>query len=145
MITLSIKKLHEDAIIPKYQTDDAAGFDLHAIEDYDIGPLTRVMVHTGLAMAIPKGYEGQVRPRSGLAAKHGITIVNTPGTVDADYRGEIMVCLYNTDSTHWFYVKKGDRIAQMVVNQVPQVKIIETDTLSETKRGEGGLGSTGVK
>lgn len=143
MPTIQIKKLRDDAIIPKYQTDGAAGFDLHAIDKTNIPPRGWRMVYTGLAMAIPEGYEGQVRPRSGLAAKHGITIVNTPGTVDSDYRGEIMVNLYN-NADSIFMIEAGDRIAQMVINQVPKVEIHEVKELSTTIRGEGGLGSTGI-
>jgi len=139
---LKIKKLNEEAIIPAYQSELAAGFDLHSIEDCILKPGERKLIKTGLAFEIEKGYEVQIRPRSGLAFKHGITVLNSPGTIDADYRGEIMVLLINLGSEE-FEIKKGDRIAQGVVAPVVQATFIETDELSDTKRGSGGFGSTG--
>jgi dUTP pyrophosphatase len=139
---LKIKKLNSDAIIPAYQTKEAAGFDLHSIEDVIINPGERKLIGTGLAFEIEKGYEIQIRPRSGLAYKHGITVLNTPGTIDSDYRGEIKVLLIN-HAKEAFEIKKGDRIAQAVVAPVIQAEIIEVEKLSDTERGSGGFGSTG--
>ena len=140
---LKIKKLNPEAIIPAYQTKEAAGFDLHSIEDIVLNPGERKLIATGLAFEIEYGYEVQIRPRSGLAFKHGITVLNTPGTIDSDYRGEIKVLLIN-HSNEKFEIKKGDRIAQAVVAPVIQAKIVEVDELSDTARGESGFGSTGV-
>ena len=139
---LKIKKLNPKAIIPAYQTKGAAGFDLHSIEDVILKPGERKLIGTGLAFEIEYGYEVQIRPRSGLAFKHGITVLNSPGTIDSDYRGEIKVLLIN-HSNEEFEIKKGDRIAQAIVAPVIQAEIIEVEELSETKRGEGGFGSTG--
>ena len=139
---LKIKKLNEDAIIPAYQTELAAGVDLHSIEDYILKTGERKLIKTGLAFEIEKGYEVQIRPRSGLAYKHGITVLNTPGTIDADYRGEIMVLLINLGNEK-FEIKKGERIAQAVIAPVVQADIIEVEELSDTKRGKKGFGSTG--
>jgi dUTP pyrophosphatase len=142
-VKLKIKKLKNEAQIPSYQTKEAAGFDLHSIEDVVLKPGERKLIGTGLAFEIEYGYEVQIRPRSGLAYKHGITVLNTPGTIDSDYRGEIKVLLIN-HSNDAFEIKKGDRIAQAVVAPVIQAEIVEVEELSETKRGEGGFGSTGV-
>ncbi len=139
---LKIKKLTPDAIIPAYQTELAAGFDLHSIEDYVLKKGERKLIKTGLAFEIEPGFEVQIRPRSGLAFKHGITVLNTPGTIDADYRGEIMVLLINLGEED-FEIKKGERIAQAVIAPVIQAKFEEVDELSVTKRGKGGFGSTG--
>ncbi len=139
---IAIKKLHPDAHIPAYQSHEAAGFDLHSVEDHEISPGQRALVKTGLAMALEPGYELQIRPRSGLAFKHGITVLNTPGTVDSDYRGEVMVLLINHGSES-FMIKKGERIAQGVVQAVIQASFAEVDDLNETARGAGGFGSTG--
>ena len=139
---LKIKKLSPDAIIPAYQTELAAGFDLHSIEDCVLKKGERKLIKTGLAFEIEPGYEVQIRPRSGLAFKHGITVLNTPGTIDADYRGEIMVLLINLGEED-FEIKKGDRIAQAVIAPVIQAEFEEVDKLSVTKRGKGGFGSTG--
>ena len=133
------------AIIPQYKTSGAAGADLCALLD---APLTIpagsfAMVPTGLFFEIPEGYEVQVRPRSGLAAKNGVTVLNTPGTIDSDYRGEIKIILINLGSSD-FTINSGDRIAQMVVAPVTQASFSLTDSLSETERGTGGFGSTGV-
>ena len=139
---LKIKKLNEEAVIPAYQSELAAGFDLHSVEDYVLKTKERKLIKTGLAFEIESGYEVQIRPRSGLAFKHGITVLNSPGTIDADYRGEIMVLLINLGDED-FEIKKGDRIAQAVIAPVVQATFIEVDKLSETKRGSGGFGSTG--
>jgi len=139
---LKIKKLNNEAILPKYQTKEAAGFDLHSIEDVVIKPGERKLIGTGLAFEIEYGYEVQIRPRSGLAYKHAITVLNTPGTIDSDYRGEIKVLLINLGDEE-FTIKKGDRIAQAIIAPVIQAKIIEVENLSDTIRGSGGFGSTG--
>jgi dUTP pyrophosphatase len=132
--------------LPKYETPLSAGVDLRANIDEAITlkPLERALVKTGLFMAIPAGYEAQVRPRSGLAYKKGITVLNSPGTIDADYRGEVGVILVNL-SNEDFVVEDGERIAQLVVAKCEQAEFIETEELSETERGAGGFGSTGVK
>jgi len=132
--------------LPQYETPLSAGVDLRANIDEAITlkPLQRALVKTGLFMAIPAGYEAQVRPRSGLAYKKGITVLNSPGTIDADYRGEVGVILVNI-SDEDFVVEDGERIAQLVVAKCEQAEFIETSGLSETERGEGGFGSTGVK
>ena len=141
-MVVKLKKLHKEAIIPKYQSQFAAGFDLHSLKDYEIKPKERVLVQTGLAMEIESGYELQIRPRSGLALKHGITVLNTPGTVDSDYRGEIMVLLIN-HSDETFIIKQNERIAQGVIQKIIQASFVEVEELEKTQRGEGGFGSTG--
>ena len=132
--------------LPTYATALSAGMDLRANIDEDITllPMQRQLVPTGLYIALPEGYEAQIRPRSGLALKHGLTVLNTPGTVDADYRGEIMVLLINF-SNEPFIVKDGERIAQMIVAKHEQVNFELTETLDETERGAGGYGHTGLK
>lgn len=133
-----------DLSLPAYQSEDAAGLDLVAAveEPLTLPPLGRALVPTGFAMALPSGYEAQVRPRSGLAAKHGVTVLNSPGTVDADYRGEVKVILINL-SDRPFTIARGERIAQMVIAPVSRVRLVETETLDATGRGAGGFGSTG--
>lgn len=133
------------AVLPSYQTKGAAGADICACIESDvvIGVGERVMVPTGLFFEIPQGYEVQVRPRSGLAVKNGVTCLNTPGTIDSDYRGEVKVILINLGQKP-FTVKNGDRIAQLVVSPVEQASFCKVDVLSSTERGEGGFGSTGV-
>ncbi len=130
--------------VPAYATSLSAGMDLRACLDAPVtlAPLERTLVPTGLFIALPPGFEAQVRPRSGLAAKHGVTVLNTPGTIDADYRGEIKVILVNLSSTP-FEIVPGERIAQMVVARHERVEWEETDSLDETERGAGGFGSTG--
>ncbi len=136
---MTFEKLNEDAIIPQYQTIGSAGLDLHSIEAAVIEPGMRKLVSTGLTINLPKDTEGQIRPRSGLAAKHGITVLNSPGTIDEDYKGEIKVILYNTsDST--FSIEKGDRIAQLVVAPVYKLQGYALDNTREDK----GFGSTGL-
>ncbi|MBR0298053.1 MAG: dUTP diphosphatase [Bacteroidales bacterium] len=132
--------------LPEYATEQSAGLDLRANIEQDIvlGPLERAVVPTGLFIALPGGFEAQIRPRSGLAAKHGITVLNTPGTIDADYRGELKVILVNL-SNEPFTIVAGERIAQMVVTRHEQVEWESVDSLDETARGAGGFGSTGKK
>lgn len=132
--------------IPAYETPASAGVDLRADIDQSIvlKPLERAIVKTGLFIELPIGYEAQVRPRSGLAAKHGITVLNSPGTIDADYRGEIGVILVNLSNTD-FEIKNGDRIAQMVIAKHERVRFTEVNELTDTARGAGGFGSTGVQ
>jgi len=139
---VKFKKLHPDAVIPQYQTSGAAGMDLVAIADTTLQPNQFVLVGTGLAMELPPGWEAQVRPRSGLAAIQGITVLNTPGTIDNDFRNEIKVILINHNGL--YTVHKGDRIAQMVIAKAVQATVVESKELSDTKRGMGGFGSTGV-
>lgn len=132
--------------LPSYATLQSAGMDLRANLDSPIvlNPLERVLVSTGIYIALPNGYEAQIRPRSGMAAKHGITVLNTPGTIDADYRGEIKVILVNL-SNEPFTIEDGERVCQMVVARYEQVSWKEVDVLDETERGEGGFGHTGKK
>lgn len=132
--------------LPAYATTQSAGMDLRANIDSPITlkPMERRLIPTGLYIALPKGYEAQVRPRSGLALKHGITVLNTPGTIDADYRGELMVLLINF-SAEDFIINAGERIAQMVIARHEQAAFVEVDILDETERGAGGYGHTGVK
>ena len=132
-------------VMPAYETVNSAGMDLRAyLPDGElvIKPMQRALVPTGLFMEIPVGYEGQVRPRSGLAIKSGITVLNSPGTIDADYRGEVKVILINL-SENDFVIKSGDRIAQLVIAKHEQMEVVEVQTLSETERGAGGFGHTG--
>lgn len=139
-----INKGHQP--LPTYATPQSAGMDLRANIDESIilHPMERRLIPTGLYMALPEGYEAQIRPRSGLALKHGITVLNTPGTIDADYRGEIMVLLINF-SLETFTINDGERIAQMVIAKHEQGEFVEVETLDETERGAGGYGHTGVK
>lgn len=140
---INIKKLSHEAIIPSYQTSGAAGFDLHSLGEYILKPGQRVLVETGLAFEIESGFEVQVRPRSGLALRSGISVLNTPGTIDSDYRGEIKVLLINHSSED-FKIEKGDRIAQAVVCMVYKAEFSEVVELSESVRSQGGFGSSGV-
>jgi dUTP pyrophosphatase len=135
----------EDLPLPSYETEDSAGADLRAAigEPLTLPPLGRAMVPTGLRIALPRGTEGQVRPRSGLAAKHAVTVVNAPGTIDADYRGEVKVLLINLGQDD-FTIERGMRIAQLVVAPYLRARFDEADELPDTLRGEGGFGSTGV-
>jgi dUTP pyrophosphatase len=130
--------------LPSYQSKHAAGLDVVAavIEPVELAPEGRMLVPTGFALELPEGYEAQVRPRSGLALKHGVTLLNTPGTIDADYRGEVMVLLINHGSEK-FTIRRGDRIAQLVIAPVNHVEIVAVETLGATERGPGGFGSTG--
>lgn len=142
-ITVKIKQLHPNAIQPKYQTPGSAGVDLHACEDCEVWTGSETIVSTGIGLKIPPGYEGQIRPRSGLAAKHMVTVLNSPGTIDEDYVGEIKVILVN-HGDGIFKIKRGDRIAQMVFTPVVRAEFEDVRDLEETERGAKGFGSTGV-
>ncbi len=144
MIALPIRRLRDDAVVPSRAYAGDAGLDLAACERVELGPGERAAVGTGLAVAIPEGYAGFVQPRSGLASRHGITIVNAPGLVDAGYRGELKVVLLNTDARESFFVEPGMRIAQLVVLPVPPVEPVEVDELPDSERGVRGFGSSAV-
>lgn len=145
-IILKVKKVKDnnDLPMPNYMSEWASGMDLYADieESLEIRPLERVLIPTGLIFEIPKGYEAEIRPRSGLAIKYGITILNTPGTIDSDYRGEVKIILINL-SDKPYLINRGDRIAQMVIKEVVRAKVLVTDNLEETKRNSGGFGHTG--
>lgn len=145
-IDIAVQRIRPEAVMPRYLSDLAAGMDLHAALKWPLTlrPGERALVPTGLAMAIPSGYEGQVRPRSGLALNHGVTLVNAPGTIDADYRGEIGIILINHGQED-FTIKPGDRIAQLVIGRVLQARFSEVSSLDETRRGSGGFGHTGFR
>jgi dUTP pyrophosphatase len=140
---IEITKIHDDAVIPHYVHSGDSGMDLYSIKDATIKPGTSAFVPTGLKIAVPEGYEAQVRPKSGLALKHSITVLNTPGTVDSGYRGEICVILINHGRKP-FQVHKHTKIAQMVICPVVRAEIAEVENLNDTTRGEGGFGSTGL-
>lgn len=144
MIVLSIINKSNNPL-PKYQTKQSAGLDLCAFLDEELilKPMDRKLIGTGLYIALPEGFEAMIRPRSGMAFKHGITVINSPGTIDADYRGEIKIALVNLSQEN-FTIKNGDRVAQMVVNKYEQVSFNLTDSLDDTERGVGGYGHTGV-
>jgi dUTP pyrophosphatase len=144
VIELAVARLRDDAVLPTQAYDGDAGLDLAACERVEIAPGERAVVGTGLAVAIPPGHAGLVLPRSGLAAKHGLGKVNSPGLIDAGYRGELKVILLNTDRQEPFVVEPGMRIAQLVLVELPQVRLVEVDELPESERGAGGLGSSGV-
>jgi dUTP pyrophosphatase len=145
MIPVRIMRLagSTDLPLPAYETAGAAGMDLRAAEAAVLAPGARHLLPTGLAIALPEGYEAQVRPRSGLAVKHGVTVLNAPGTIDSDYRGEVKVPLINHGSDD-FVIRRGDRIAQMVIAPVVQARWVEAASLDETARGAGGFGSSGT-
>jgi dUTP pyrophosphatase len=143
MLELPIKLLDEAMPLPRYQRRGDAGFDLHSRIDFVLQPGERATIPTGLALAIPDGYAGLVLPRSGLAARQGIALVNSPGLIDSGYRGEIAVVLINTDQRQPFHARRGDRIAQLVIQKVEEVRLIAVAELDETERGAGGFGSTG--
>ena len=142
---LKILKAHKRIELPRYESEGAAGMDLRAFleKDISIPPLGRIKVPTGLKIEIPNGYEAQIRPRSGLAIKTGLTVLNSPGTIDSDYRGDIEIILVNLGAEN-IIIKDGERIAQLIVTPVCRAVLEETDTLSPSKRGIGGFGSTGV-
>jgi dUTP pyrophosphatase len=142
VIELAVRRLRPDAQLPERAYAHDAGIDLSACERVELSPGERALVATGLAVAIPEGYAGYVQPRSGLASRHGISIVNTPGLVDAGYRGELLVNLVNTDRHETFVVEPGMRIAQLVILQVPEVEVVEVDELPESERGAKGFGSS---
>ncbi len=140
---LRVQRLDPAALLPARAHDDDAGYDLYALERATLAPGARAMVRTGIAIELPRGHAGLVLPRSGLAARHGIALVNAPGLIDAGYRGEISVLLLNTDREAAFEVAAGDRIAQLVVVAVATPAVVEAETLAATLRGEGGFGSSG--
>jgi dUTP diphosphatase len=142
LIELPVRRLREDAVVPERAYAGDAGLDLAACDRFELGPGQRAVVGTGLAVAIPDGYAGFVQPRSGLAARHGLSVVNAPGLIDSGYRGEIRVVLLNTDLREAFVVEPGMRIAQLVVLPVPELELLETDVLPESERGVRGFGSS---
>jgi dUTP pyrophosphatase len=143
-INIKTKLLSQDANIPKYMHEDDAGLDLTSAEYISIKPQSRALIHCGFSIAIPKGYCGLVLPRSGLAAKHGITVLNSPGLIDSGYRGEVCVILYNTSINTTFDVKPGDRIAQLLIMNYPIVTLDIASDLDNTQRGAHGFGSSGI-
>jgi dUTP pyrophosphatase len=144
MLKVKIQKICEDAVLPKYAHETDAGMDLYSVKRYVLKPRHRLLARTGLKMEIPRGYEMQIRPKSGLALKEGITVLNTPGTVDSDYRGEVGVILIN-HSSKTCRIEKNQKIAQAVFNKIEKAKLTEVKRVNETERGEGGFGSTGLK
>jgi dUTP pyrophosphatase len=143
MIEIQIKLLDKDLPMPRYQHEGDAGLDLPSRVDYVLEPGERAMIPTGNAVAIPRGYAGFVLPRSGLASRHGIALVNSPGLVDSGYRGEMAIIMINTDKREAFHIKRGDRIAQLVIQKVVEATTIQVSELDATSRGAGGFGSTG--
>ena len=142
MIEVPVRRMREEARLPERAYADDAGLDLAACERVELPPGGRAVVPTGLAVAIPAGYAGFVQPRSGLAARHGVSVVNSPGLIDAGYRGEIQVVLLNTDGERTFTAEPGERIAQLVVLSVPAVELVEVEELPASERGARGFGST---
>lgn len=143
-VKLRIKRLDPTIELPAYAYEGDAGLDLRANEEVTLVPLERRLVGTGLAVAIPDGYAGFVQPRSGLALREGLSMANTPGLVDAHYRGELKVCAVNLDAHQAIHIERGERIAQLVIQRVPAVQLVEVDELDATDRGSGGFGSSGV-
>jgi dUTP pyrophosphatase len=143
-LVVRITRLNDDVELPSYAYEGDAGLDLRAAEDVLLRPFERHLVSTGLAVAIPDGYAGFVQPRSGLAIKQGLSILNTPGLVDAHYRGELKIIAINLDPNTPIQIRKGDRIAQLVIQSVPNVRLVEVAELDATDRGSGGFGSSGV-
>ncbi len=144
MTELPVARLRDDAVIPAQAYDGDAGLDLAACEHAELGPGERAVVGTGVAVAIPDGYAGLVLPRSGLAARHGLTIVNAPGLIDSGYRGELKVILLNTDAREPFAIEPGMRIAQLVLVEAASVRLVEVEELPESERGAAGFGSSGA-
>ena len=144
-IVMPIKRLDPTVELPTYAYEGDAGLDLRSNEDVVLAPLERRLVSTGLAIAIPEGYAGFVQPRSGLALREGLSMANTPGLIDSHYRGELKVCAVNLDSTQPIHIEKGERIAQLVIQKVPVVTLVEVDELDTTDRGASGFGSSGVQ
>lgn len=145
MLNVSITRLDDAVELPSYAYEGDAGLDLRANADVDIPPHGRALVPTGLAIAIPDGYAGFVLPRSGMALKRGLSVANTPGLIDAHYRGELKVIAINLDPDQPVHIERGERIAQLVIQAVPAVRLVEVDQLDETDRGTGGFGSSGAK
>ena len=143
-IELRIRRLDPSVALPSYAYAGDAGLDLRANEDVTLAPLERRLVGTGLSVAIPEGYAGFVQPRSGMALKRGLSMANTPGLIDAHYRGELKVLAVNLDASEPIHIERGERIAQLVIQRVPVVTLVEVDELDETDRGAGGFGSSGV-
>lgn len=143
-LNVSIKRLDPSVQLPSYAYEGDAGLDLRANETVTIAPFERVLIPTGLAIGLPDGYAGFVQPRSGLALKLGLSIANTPGLIDAHYRGELKVIAVNLDAHETIVIERGERIAQLVIQQVPVVHLVEVDELDETDRGTGGFGSSGT-
>lgn len=143
-IRLPIRRLDPSVELPSYAYEGDAGLDLRSNEDVTLAPNERRLVSTGLAIAIPDGYAGFVQPRSGLALREGLSMANTPGLIDAQYRGELKVCAVNLDNKTPIHIERGERIAQLVIQKVPVVHLVEVDELDETDRGSGGFGSSGV-
>ena len=143
MVTIKVQKIKDTAIIPKYAHEGDAGVDLYSTEEYIIKPGDRVLVSTGIKIAIPPGHEAQIRPKSGLALKHGLSIVNTPGTIDSGYRGEVGIIIINLGKEE-YKIGTGKKVAQMVINQVEEATFEEVKELDETTRNQGGFGSTGL-
>lgn len=143
-ITVPIKRLDPEAVIPSYAYAGDAGLDLRALETLVLKPFERALIPTGLAIAIPEGYAGFVQPRSGLALKRGLSIVNTPGLIDSHYRGELKIIAINLDPVNDIQIEKGERIAQLVIQEVPVVTLTVVDELDATDRGAGGFGSSGT-
>lgn len=143
MLQIPIKRLDSGLPVPSYAHPGDAGADLYSAVELTLAAGERALVPTGVALALPEGYVALVHPRSGLAARHGISIVNAPGTIDAGYRGEIQVCLVNTDREHPFTIQRGDRIAQLVIQRFESAAFVEVEDLTDSARGTGGYGSTG--
>lgn len=142
-LSVQLKRLDKDLPVPSYAHPGDAGADLYARHDVTISPHERALVATGIAIALPEGFVGLIHPRSGLAAREGLSIVNTPGTIDAGYRGEIKICLLNTDPEKTISLRRGDKIAQLVIQRCWQAEFVCVEELDETSRGDGGYGSTG--
>ena len=143
-MVVKVKKISENAIVPSKMTSGSAGYDLYSNEFITIFPGTRLLIHTGISLELPEGYEAQIRPRSGLALKYGITVLNTPATIDSDYRGEIQVLLINLGSEK-FTIDEGMRIAQLVISKCESTEFEVVNELTESKRSSNGFGSTGIK
>lgn len=144
-LTLPVKVVNDNAVLPETAYEGDAGIDLRSVEEITLQPFERALIHTGICVAIPEGYAGFVLPRSGSAIKQGLSLVNAPGLIDSGYRGELMCIAINLDAHEPIHVKVGDRIAQLVIMGVENVSLLVQDELSETQRGEGGFGSSGVK
>ncbi|MCX8007798.1 MAG: dUTP diphosphatase [Coriobacteriia bacterium] len=141
---LHVKRIDPDLPLPRYAHEGDAGLDLYAAEDVTLAPFERALVPTGIAVAIPEGFAGFVQARSGLAIRHGLGLVNSPGLIDSHYRGEIKVIAINLDPSQTFSIRRGEKIAQLVIQPVVRANLVEAEQLDETARGEGGFGSTGV-